>query len=241
MNCPEARRQLVDLVYESRPDQSQPALHAHLAACPACGSQWEQMRQGHTALSRLTEKSPDVRVDVTRVYRQAVDRANRARRRWRASAVASAAMAALVLLGVGLGLRVEAYRTHVVFSWGEPPAVVPPMPSPPPPPPFADPWPELKEQRDRLAGMNELLTLTAREVLALDGRQSAELVRLRREIRQLEAQADLRWRLIATELLSRPEAQLAEASPVRRGSDSLPPLRGEFPEISDDSRSSDLP
>ena len=57
--------------------------------------------------------------------------------------------------------------------------------------------------------MDELLKLTAREVLAVEVRESAELARLIRQFSVAQTQNDLRWKLILDEF-SRRDRELAQ-------------------------------
>ncbi len=106
---------------------------------------------------------------------------------------------------IGAQLRFEQHPTHIVIAWDDPPE----RDREPARPQIADPWPTLDAQQERLQGMDELLKLTAREVLAVEVRESAELARLIRQFSVAQTQNDLRWKLILDEF-SRRDRELAQ-------------------------------
>ena len=207
MNCAQVKGQLVDLLYDELSAEQQQAMGNHLAECSSCRKQWDVLKSGRSLLDRMPADDGSRRIEVARLYQAAERRSDRSRRRWRAAAAAVGLVAAVLVIVTGAQLRFEQHPTHVVIAWGDPPEPEPEWE--PALPEIADPWPTLDAQQERLEGMDELLNLTAREVLAVDGRDSAELGRLMHQFSVVQTKNDQRWKLILAEFARR-DRELAE-------------------------------
>jgi len=203
MNCTKVKDQLVDLLYDELPVQEQQAIRNHLAGCPSCRDEWNNLHAGHSLLDRLPDDDPAPGIEVARLYQTAERRSNRSRRCWRAGAVAAGLVAALMIVVAGAQLRFERYPTHFVIAWDHPPKPAPVEPK------IADPWPTLGAQQVRFQEINQLLELMAREVLAVESRQSTDLQRLKQRLLALETNHDQRWNLTLAEF-SRKDRELAD-------------------------------
>jgi hypothetical protein len=203
MNCTEVKDQLVDLLYDELPAQEQQAIQNHLAGCFSCREDWKNLHAGHSVLNRLPKDDRAPRMEVARLYQIAERRSDRSRRCWQAGAVATGLVAALLLVVAGAQLRFERYPTHFVIAWDHHPQPAPAEPK------IADPWPTLGAQHERLQETDQLLKLMAREVLAVESRQSTDLARLQQRLLALETHHDQRWNLTLTEF-SRRDRELAD-------------------------------
>lgn len=217
MNCSGARPLLAEVLYGEATESTRLAVQTHLASCPECARQGNEMREACRSLAILTEATPTASVSALQLLQANVARAERSRRRRRMAGSALAALVAVILIAVGLQLRLELYRTHLVLGWGAPPAIITPAP-PPSDPAVSELQTALKGQDERLTRISDLLNLTAREVLAVDSRQAAELNRLRRELVELRRDHETRWRLLAGELLSR-DTELTAVNHLRENAE----------------------
>ncbi|MFK7956798.1 MAG: hypothetical protein AB8B96_11965 [Lysobacterales bacterium] len=105
MNCDALRNQLLEA-----PEQSDPALEQHLAACPACANFQQRLlesTQGFRAIS-----APALRTDFSQAVMQRVSLSAQKRRR---SVHRVFAIAALLVSAVGIGLVARS-------PWSEPEA-----------------------------------------------------------------------------------------------------------------------
>ena len=203
MNCTQVKGQLVDLLYDELSAEEQQVMGNHLAGCSTCRKEWEMLRAGRSLLDRMPEDDSSPRIGVARLYQAVERRCDRSRRRWRTAAAAVGLLAAVLVVVTGAQLRFEQHPTHVLIAWDDPPEPQPARPE------IADPWPTLNAQQERLQGIDELLKLTAREVLAVEGRESTELARLMQQLSAVQTQNNLRWKLIIEEF-SRRDRELAE-------------------------------
>lgn len=203
MNCTEVKGRLVDLLYNELSAEEQQLMGDHLAGCSTCRKHWEMLRAGRSLLDRMPEDDASPRIAVARLYQALERRCNRSRRRWRTAAAAVGLVAALLIVVTGAQLRFEQHPTHVVIAWDDLPEPQPARPE------IADPWPTLDAQQECLEGIDELLKLTAREVLAVEGREATELARLMQQFSAVQTQNDLMWKLILEEFARR-DRELAE-------------------------------
>jgi hypothetical protein len=121
MNCTQIREKLLAWQYGELSPAEQAEVESHLAACAACrqeSSAWQEFRGKLGAFA-----GPAVQVDLSGLYREAMQRNERRVRRWRRSALAAAAVAAIVLIGVALKLEVRVDATQLVLRWANPPKI----------------------------------------------------------------------------------------------------------------------
>ncbi len=196
MNCPEVYEHLPALVY----DRLDPALRAevekHVVECSTC-------RRERAALERTRRlldapSTPEMCVDLPRLYREAAELDARRARRWRRAALtvtAAAAAAALVAVALRLEVRVEAHQ--VVMRWGTPSLPEPAPPDPSPPVRTASLAPE---EMQRLAALEDQLRLVSQIVHALadsadtrDHQRRREITQLREQFEELRRQTVQRW------------------------------------------------
>jgi hypothetical protein len=211
MNCTQVKEQLVDLLYDELSAEVQQAMDNHLAECSTCRKQWKMLKAGHSLLDRMPKDDSNSRIEVARIYQTVESRCDRSRRCWRAAAAAVGLVAALLVVVIGVQLRFEQHATHVVVAWSDLPEPEPAgrTIADPARPTIADPWPTLNAQQERLEGIDELLKLTAQEVLTVDDSESTELARLIHQFSAAQKQNDQRWKLILAEFARR-DRELAE-------------------------------
>jgi hypothetical protein len=205
MNCTQAEGQLVDLLYDELSAEQQQAMGNHLAECSSCRKQWDLLKSGRSLPDRMSADDGSPQIEVARLYQAVERRCDRSRRRWRTAATTVGLVAVALIIVTGAQLRFEQHPTHVVIAWGDPPEPERELAVPE----IADPWPTLDAQQKRLEGIDELLKLTAQEVLAVEGRESAELGRLMHQFSVVQTENDQRWKLILAEFARR-DRELAQ-------------------------------
>jgi hypothetical protein len=197
MNCPEVRDRLPAFLAGDLTTGEADALGRHLAACPGCRRDADELRAVLRAMSGLPAPAPAA-VDLPRLYRAAAAAQRRRLRRWRGAALAAVGLTALVLLAAGLRLELRLGPRQVVLSWGPPaPAPVEPAPPAPTPPPApapasaAPPAPDAAAE-ERLRLVQDLVRALAADADARDDRYRVELARLRARLDAVQVQADRR-------------------------------------------------
>lgn len=217
MNCPEIKLKLIDLLYNELPAEQREQVQQHLTQCADCRREWENLQHSGEQLEMVPREASASRVDIVRLQQTATTRLERSRRRWRWSATATTVTAAVALLFVVSGTHIEWHDSHLVVAWGE----LPMVPEPPQQP--ADWRPALQAYTERLDGIDELVSLTARELLQTDRQHYAESIHFGRQLaeiqtqfadslQQLQTQSDLRWQLILEDLSQQRQAVLAQLS-----------------------------
>jgi Putative zinc-finger len=122
MTCEQARDRLpLALTGDLAPDEAE-LLSAHLEQCPECRRKRAALEAVRRALDDVP--SPEVAVDVPRIYAAAGERQQRALRRWRRVALAGMAVAASLLLFLLSRLDFEIGNGQFVVRWGPRPAPV---------------------------------------------------------------------------------------------------------------------
>lgn len=208
MNCTEIQKQLVTLLYNEATTGQRECIEQHLAECASCREEWESLREGRQFLNRLSASRETPRIDVFALLRSAAVRTERGRRSWKRAALLLGTAAAVLVLLAASQVQVRVESTHAVIAWGEIPAERPAAV------PFNDPWPAINRHDQRLAALDDLTNVAARELLRGDQRDAAKIVRIRRqleelerqtsnELKRLQVQSDLRWRLIQHDLSQR--------------------------------------
>ena len=194
MKCTDARAALPLLIYGDASPQEQAALRDHLASCPACRREHEELQ----GIRRLLDAAPvpHVEVDLARLHETLAKRQTRRLRRWRRVAVALGAIAACLLLVAGFRLEVRLEAGQMVVRWGEPP---PPAPGGAGIPPVADldrrdaGTTALAEAEAELHVLRELIHALKQDGDDREERLQERLDRLQAHVRILQAQADRRW------------------------------------------------
>lgn len=185
MSCTQAREHLALLLYGDLDRVTAAAVQEHLAGCPACRTEYAELRRLRQALDALP--APAVQVDLPRLFQTA---ARRQARRWRRAAllVGAAAAALLLVLLTRLEVRVEAQQ--LVVRWGTTPTDGQVSPTPVADlPPQALP-PDLEQ---RLQLMDDLLHALVTDVRDRDAEQQRRLARLQTRLDDLQAQSGRRW------------------------------------------------
>ena len=197
MKCTEAKQRLVERLYNEFFDSEEQQVRNHLAGCASCRSEWEALEHAWKLLNAVSHVDTQRPISVASLYETAVQRSDRGRRRWRACTAGVALLAAVILIVVAGKLRFEMHETHLTLAWDTPPTSQPTVPT------FADPWPTVTDQIARLDKLNVLATLTAREILSVDQRQSKVLVALKKQVQLAQDRTDERLRVILKELSQR--------------------------------------
>jgi hypothetical protein len=120
MNCSQVRDNLAGLLYGDLPGSLKADLQNHLAGCAGCRQEYQALEAVRRLLGRPA--TPEVRVNLPQLYRQAAERQERRLRRWRRTAAlvtAAAALFAFFAFGLRLEARIETYQ--LVLRWGSPP------------------------------------------------------------------------------------------------------------------------
>ncbi len=197
MNCTDARAVLPLHVYGDLPPADAAALDAHLQGCAACRAEHAALRRVRGLLDAVPPA--DAAVDPARIYREAALQDARRLRRWRRAALAAgAAAAALLALAVLPRLEARVEAGQLVVRWGPAPA---PTEQPPPAPPAPatvvrdDPAAhrELRDVREQLRIVSELLQDLAADVHAGDDRRRREVARLQAEVDALRDLSARQW------------------------------------------------
>jgi hypothetical protein len=190
MRCTEARTDLPAFACGHLPPEASRRLEEHLAACPTCRRDADELRR----VSRLlrADPAPAVEVDLAGLYREAAQRDALRLRRWRRLALAAcAALAAGLLVAVCLNLEVRLEKHQVVLRWGEPPAAD--EPTPPAPQTIIVQNGLGPEDQRRLRALQELVETLAVDAETRDLERQQELDRLRASLAELRRQAVLHW------------------------------------------------
>jgi hypothetical protein len=232
MNCVDAKSQLVDLLYGELSSHQERTLSEHFAGCHSCRAERDSLVEARNWLDQVEEPATNPRLDASMLQRTAAKQSKRRHRRRRVAVVAASLVAAVVVLMVaGPGWRCEIHQTHIVLAWGEPRQPRPEKP------PTTDLRPLLDEQRREMREFGELLTLTAREVLDTDRRCAEDLTELNRrwsayqsetsqQLKRLQVQSDLRWRLIVDEFSQRHDRSTVEVSRAESNNAPISPKTG---------------
>jgi hypothetical protein len=195
MNCPDIRAALPEFVYGGLAPDARVRLEGHLEQCPDCRREAEALGQVRRLLG--AGPSPESRVDLAAVYRQAAERQARRLGRWRRFALAACAACAAAVALIALSrLEIHVGQSEMVVRWGEPAAPPAPLPTPSPPvaPAPGPPPPDLAAIEDRLRTLGELTQALADDGHDRDYQRQQEIARLRQEIRQ--------WQGLSAERLS---------------------------------------
>jgi anti-sigma factor (TIGR02949 family) len=197
MNCAHVRDQLPALLYGRLAPETATSMRDHLQACPACRREEAALQQVRRLLDEVC--TPEVSVDLPRLYREAAAGQWRRTRRWRRAAVVLGAAAAAVAAFAVLprwAVHIESHQ--VVLRWAERPSPAPGDPLPAewhPESRLADPTREqvqvlselvngqreefsrlqdrLEDLRRQLAAGTERWLTTERDVAALSSNQLA--------------------------------------------------------------------
>jgi predicted anti-sigma-YlaC factor YlaD len=132
MNCSQIRDQLPLLPYGDLDSDVACAVQAHLSSCPLCQREYTALGQVRRQLASVP--SPQVTVDLPRLFQEAVARQVRQIRRWRRAALAVTGIAAAVVLVMVLRLEVRLDPNQLTVRWGTASAepVLPATPAPAP-------------------------------------------------------------------------------------------------------------
>jgi anti-sigma factor RsiW len=198
MNCSQARLRLAAFIYGDLPGEEKTPVEKHLQACAACQRELAALQ----GVSRLLDRAavPEARVDLPRLYQEAVRRQERQARRWRRVAATVMGLAAAVaMLSVGLRLEVRIEGQQLVLRWGPPAAVTETQSVP-------DRTGDLPrvaqgpvESRaataaaDQTALMSNLIRAVADYVQELDRRQHQDVARLQKRLDGLDLENTRRW------------------------------------------------
>jgi hypothetical protein len=121
MNCTDCQSRLSLRFSQAADEIEDPEIRAHLAQCPACQQEWQELEQLGKYLA--TDPEPGVAVDLVAIYRQAALGHARSSRRWRWLGMAAGL---LLILGGAAALftRVELRVTghELAVRWGDSPA-----------------------------------------------------------------------------------------------------------------------
>jgi hypothetical protein len=192
MNCIQAHDQLPALLYGDLRSEEKASLEKHIAECLACRQEYAALREVRQLLDRVP--APECRVDLPKLYGQAVDRQVRCLRFWRRMAVAccgvAAALAAITLLMLRLEVRLGHHQ--LVLRWGSLPEGGQAAQFPPDTLAQA-PKPASPETEEQLRLLSQLIHALADTAEARDFRQRQELARLRVELADLQRQT-AQWR-----------------------------------------------
>src|SRR5437588_11953373 len=105
MNCTQIRERLLAWQYGELSPAEKAKVESHLVTCAACRQESSAWQEFGGKLGAFT--GPAVQVDLSGLYREAMQRNERRMRRWRRSAMAAAAVAAIVLIAVGLKMEIR--------------------------------------------------------------------------------------------------------------------------------------
>jgi hypothetical protein len=213
MNCPDVRARLPALAYDGLSPAEREPLDKHLAACPSCRKELDELRQVRRLLAAVP--APAVPVDLPALYRRAAELQARRLRRWRRLAVASSAAAAVLFLLFGLGLEVRVEAHQVVLRWGTPPAATPDAPAPdhqaqvPP----EQPPPAPAVTADQVRTLQQLVQALAEDAQERDYRTQQQVDQLQASLRQFQQQQALRCGAVERDVAALYSAQF----PTRKG------------------------
>jgi hypothetical protein len=175
MNCTDVKAQLPFLLSEDREQVEDLELREHVAKCPNCLQEWQELEQ----LGKLLAANPEpvVAVDLVSLYRRAALQEARRGRRWR-----WVGMAASILLLVGgvnavfSKLEVRLNGHELAMRWGVPPgAVVSPIDPPPQEPAPIAQAEKRDEQIEVLSAMVRAMLQELQTVEIRQGRDRADL------------------------------------------------------------------
>lgn len=193
MNCEAARARLMEAVYGELPPEAVAAFEEHLAGCEECRLTYEQLLQTDRALDVIPDTA--ARVDVAQLYRQAATRDRRSRLRWRRVALAAAAgLLVAATLAVWRG-RVEVGNGRLVISWqatADQPAAEQQT--------TVDSAAMLADHARHLATLDETVALLLAELDASERQRLALLIRLERQIDELQRRSNTRMDLVQEDI-----------------------------------------
>jgi anti-sigma factor RsiW len=188
MNCTRTLEMLPALVYGDLQAADRDEAQSHVAACPSCRQEWQELMR----VTQLLDAAPlpETHVDVAAVYSRALEIERRGRARWRRWAWGLGAAAAAVLLALCLRVELRWHDKQLVIGWGTPaPAVKAPPPGVP-----QEHFAAVADQMTKDAQlMRELVHALAANVNDRAERQDEELARLRRELEVFVREAEVRW------------------------------------------------
>jgi Putative zinc-finger len=191
MNCNDVKAQLPFLLSEDREQPEDLELRAHLAQCPSCVQEWQELQQ----LGKLLADNPEpvVAVDLVSLYRRAALQEARSSRRWRWVGMA----ASILLLIGGAGavfsrVEIRLNGQELAVRWGAPPAaVVQPIEHPPPQAPAA---PVQTEKRDdQMEVLSAMVRAMLQELQTVELRQGRDRADLDLRVSGLQEQTLKRW------------------------------------------------
>lgn len=183
MNCSDVRAGLPALIHKHLAADEAAHLESHLAGCVDCRRELQALEHVCRLLDAVT--APDVRVDLPRLYQQALELQDRRARRWRRIAFsAGVAAAATLLIAVGLRLEVRVEAHQAVVRWG-----ALPMPeAPAPAPPSGGQPAAVTAEEMRL--LSSLIHALAADVDVRDRRQQEALARLLARLQDVQRQSN---------------------------------------------------
>jgi hypothetical protein len=194
MNCSQLVEHLAELVYGEASRNEIAGIEEHLAACPACRRQYEELKQVRRMLALVA--APAVEVDLPALYRRAAAAtATRAVRRRQAFRWAMAAAAAAVMTAFLLGLEVRLDRSQLVLRWAK--EIDQKLVAAPAPRAEAIPKPELEsisaKTVEQLRLLRELVHAMVRDAETRDLRQWQTLSDLEGRLAGVQRQLATRW------------------------------------------------
>ncbi|CAN5355712.1 hypothetical protein BH10PLA2_BH10PLA2_37770 [soil metagenome] len=190
MNCTDVRPELPHLLATNLDDISDSTLRAHLAGCADCRHEWLEWQQLGKVLDSTTE--PEVRVDLTALYREAAARQSRSTRRWR-----WLGLAATFLLAVGgawaLVGRLEIRVTNQEFAlrWGT--RVVEQVPTPEDPAPVQPASFDPEKRGEQIELLAAMVRAMVQELQTVDMRQRRDRADMDVRVSGLQEQSLRRW------------------------------------------------
>jgi predicted anti-sigma-YlaC factor YlaD len=120
MNCSQVRDHLPLLLYGDLDGETVRMVQAHLARCPPCQRERAALQRVRRELDAVP--SPEVSVDLPRLFQEAASRQARQIRRWQRAAFAVTGIAAALVLFVALRLEVRVGANQFTLRWGTAPA-----------------------------------------------------------------------------------------------------------------------
>jgi hypothetical protein len=202
MNCDRARELLPLDLYGDLAASESNELHAHLKNCQECCKEQIALAGTRQALDSLPP--PEVRVNTSRIEREATARQYRSQKRWKRSAIAMAALAAGLLLVLLVRPEIRIGGGQIVIRWSDPPR----QPS--------EPVAVVKapardvDMEDRIRILSDLVRALREDVEAGDRDRKQQLDVLTTRLDLMRAQAQQRWNETCKDVTALYQAQFGK-------------------------------